>query len=280
MGHTVAMETMSAEWFTRSGQKFTGIALEANLAKGTAHYNYVPKCSRCGGRGGAEVWRFTGWTCYECGGSGKGHLKSVKLYTADKLSKLDASQAKRDAKRMAKIQTDTIRAKEEADAKRREFEATNAEFVALFLEWRTANPESTGFLADVYEKLEKYGSLSDKQMDAVRKSIERENERQRAREVSRHVGEIGKRIELILTCEKVIRFDFEDSRGYSFLPPTIYLCRDENGNRLVYKGTGDFPGEGKTARVLATVKEHGERNGELQTIVARPKVLAEVVPNA
>jgi hypothetical protein len=28
-------------------------------------------CSRCGGAGGSEAWRHTGWTCYQCGGRGK-----------------------------------------------------------------------------------------------------------------------------------------------------------------------------------------------------------------
>ena len=27
-------------------------------------------CERCGGAGGAEAWRHTGWTCFECGGHG------------------------------------------------------------------------------------------------------------------------------------------------------------------------------------------------------------------
>ncbi|AYK20477.1 hypothetical protein C0073_022335 (plasmid) [Aeromonas veronii] len=29
-------------------------------------------CGRCGGRGGSEAWSHTGWTCYQCGGTGKG----------------------------------------------------------------------------------------------------------------------------------------------------------------------------------------------------------------
>jgi hypothetical protein len=28
-------------------------------------------CNRCGGAGGADKWQMTGWTCYQCGGTGK-----------------------------------------------------------------------------------------------------------------------------------------------------------------------------------------------------------------
>lgn len=33
-----------------------------------APHSYIDNCSRCGGRGGSEAWRHTGYNCYQCGG--------------------------------------------------------------------------------------------------------------------------------------------------------------------------------------------------------------------
>ena len=38
---------------------------------GTKYYEGVVTCPRCGGAGGADCWKATGWTCYQCGGEGK-----------------------------------------------------------------------------------------------------------------------------------------------------------------------------------------------------------------
>lgn len=266
---------METKWYTRDGAEYAGPVLESNPAKGIAKHQYRAKCSRCGGAGGSEKWRFTGWTCYDCGGSGNGGIKVRKLYTAEKLAKLNASQAKRDAKALEKRLAEQAEHEAKKAEQRRQFEEANSQFVALFREWHTANLDATGFLADVYLKWQEFGSLSEKQIAAVTSAIERENARRLAREASQHVGEVGKRVDITVTCEKVIFFNNEDSfnRGYRFVAPSIYLARDEHGNRIVYKGSGDFPSEGYKARVRATVKEHGERNGEMQTIIARPKMV-------
>lgn len=40
----------------------------------------VVPCGRCGGAGGSERWRYTGWTCYRCGGNCT-EVRSVRVYT-------------------------------------------------------------------------------------------------------------------------------------------------------------------------------------------------------
>lgn len=89
-----------------------------------------------------------------------------------------------------------------------------------------------------------------------------------AKAASRHVGTVGERVKMHLHVEKVIDVSFGSfPRIYRY----INLCRDDAGNRIVYVGNGWT--EGESADVKVTIKEHGERDGELQTVVARPMVL-------
>jgi hypothetical protein len=93
-----------------------------------------------------------------------------------------------------------------------------------------------------------------------------------AKAASRHIGTVGERIELTLTVEHVIRLDSNLPAFYHAAPSSIYLCRDGAGNRVVYRGSGCFGGKGEIITVKATITEHGERDGEKQTVIARPKV--------
>lgn len=59
-------------------------------------------CPRCGGAGGADQWAYTGWTCYECGGSGQRMTPYVwKEYTPEYQAKLDARRKKAHDKKIA-----------------------------------------------------------------------------------------------------------------------------------------------------------------------------------
>lgn len=131
-------------------------------------------------------------------------------------------------------------------------------------------------LLQMREALIEWGSLTDKQTDLVRRSLARAEERlakaqQRReervaadREGSKHVGVVGERREFTLTVNKV--FSFDSIYGTTF----INICKDADGNVIVYKGSNGFE-EGETVRVKATVKAHEERDGIAQTLIARPK---------
>lgn len=58
---------------------------------GTKYYEGMVACDRCGGQGGADAWRWTGWTCYKCGGTGK-ILGKWKEYTPEYEAKLEAKR--------------------------------------------------------------------------------------------------------------------------------------------------------------------------------------------
>ena len=133
-------------------------------------------------------------------------------------------------------------------------------------------------LLEMREALEEWGGLTDKQTDLVRRALVRAEERvakaaQRREERiaadragSRHVGAVGERREFTLTVGKV--FSFEGTYGITY----INICKDADGNVIVYKGSNGFE-EGETLTVKATVKAHDERDGVAQTLIARPKVI-------
>jgi hypothetical protein len=133
-------------------------------------------------------------------------------------------------------------------------------------------------LYSIRESLVEWGALTEKQAALVRKALAKRKEWQKEREQreaqrqerdakSKHVGTVGKRQEFRLTVEKVI--EYETRYGLMF----VNLCRDEDDNIVVYKGSNDWLDyEGSTITVRATVKEHGVREGVNQTIVNRPQI--------
>lgn len=99
-------------WFLRDGRAVSEkdakkVSVNKDGVSG-AFYEDIP-CSRCGGLGGHEVWKHTGWTCYRCGAATRrianglfsdpsGPLK-IKVYTEEKLQKLNAAKEKRRQKK-------------------------------------------------------------------------------------------------------------------------------------------------------------------------------------
>jgi len=128
------------------------------------------------------------------------------------------------------------------------------------------------------EAIMEWGGLTDNQTDLVRRALVRAEERvikadkrreeriSADRAASKHIGTVGERREFELTVNKV--FSFESQFGYTY----INICKDADGNVVVYKGSNRFE-EGETVRVKATVKSHEERDGVAQTLIARPKAM-------
>lgn len=90
---------------------------------GTKYYEGYVTCDRCGGNGGSDAWKFTGWTCYKCGGEGR-VLATWKEYTPEYEAKLTARREKKNA--AFRAQQEAELAKIEAERKARE-EAEKAE---------------------------------------------------------------------------------------------------------------------------------------------------------
>ena len=135
------------------------------------------------------------------------------------------------------------------------------------------------FAGSLAKSLDFYGKLSAGQVEAVRKCIaaaaarmqEWADKKAAENATKQWVGEVGAKIELTLKVRRAIILD-----GY-YGKTWLYICSDQDGNDVIYKGTGAFIDEGETGTVIATVKEQGVRDGVKQTVIQRPKLKGETV---
>jgi hypothetical protein len=218
-------------------------------------------CGRCGGQGNAEAWARTGFTCYECNGSGfPTRTREVTVYLADALDKLNAKAVAK-----AKAHSDAEKARNAA------FETTYAELLAKVNQL----PSSSAFIHDVIAKGYKYGTLSDAQVAAVTKAVDADLARQAALQASQHVGTVGARQTFDLTVTFIT--SFEGAYGTTY----INGFKDADGNIFIHKGSkilvdvevDTYPRpleKGDKVNLSATIKEHGVREGVKQTIITRP----------
>jgi hypothetical protein len=240
-------------FYYRSGAEVTG------EVQSTARSHFVVQahpCGRCGGKGGSEAWRRTGLTCYECNGSGKlNRTRNVTVYTAEALEKLNA-------KAVSKAQAHAAAEK----AVQAAFETTYADLLANVAKLFTV-PD---FVADVIQKGYKYGTLSDAQVAAVTKAVDREL----AKTQTGWVGTIGERVTLELTVTFVTSFDSRFGTCH------VHGFKDADGNVLIHKGARIYVevddnrpnllAKGDKVRIAFNIKEHGTREGVKQTIVSHP----------
>jgi hypothetical protein len=133
-----------------------------------------------------------------------------------------------------------------------------------------------GFMGSMALAFDTFGKLTPKQCAAVLKGIDalaaRKAEwadKEAAQNALRaHVGVVGEKVTLTLTVKHIVAL--ESRFGVNF----IHICEDDQNNIIIYKGNASgFPLKGETATVIATVKEHGIRDGVKQTIIQRPKII-------
>jgi hypothetical protein len=139
-----------------------------------------------------------------------------------------------------------------------------------------------GFVGSLANAYDRFGKLTEGQVNAVRKCIVQREERkaewadkQAALNANlQHLGTVGEKITLTLTIKKFISFD----SAYGVQQLTI--LEDADKNVVIYKGNawaisnkadGSYTAEGDTITITATVKDHGVRNGVKQTVIQRPK---------
>src|SRR5262252_218687 len=150
------------ELFTRHGTApFAGEVFTNE--KGKPVFTEQRPCSRCGGAGGADKWRHTGWTCFDCGGNGRGKVVTARLFTSEEITKLNAAQEKRNATKTAKLAAKAAEAKAEADARAADFEAVHG---ALMVKAEAFAERST-FIKDVTAKARARNELTEKQATAL-----------------------------------------------------------------------------------------------------------------
>jgi hypothetical protein len=259
--------------FTRDGREFTGRPLGGDRP----YIMGQSRCGRCGGAGGADKWRHTGWTCFDCNGSGQGRPIRLPLYTAERLAKLNAIQERRRAAKAAEAAVRAAAAQAEADAARGAFEAAHGE-VIRWLESVAVSDDDVeggirpGFCGDMLIRARRWASWTDAQATAVYASWERAKARELARAASRWVGEVGKRLTLTVTVERENVFYRPSFSGYGEEAVYVTTMRTADGAAIVVKSPRFRQEVGDTFTLACTVKEHSEYRGEQQTLVQRPTV--------
>lgn len=147
------------------------------------------------------------------------------------------------------------------------------EELGLSLAWEAAKCDH--IIGGLLNKLVRYGDLSEKQIGFLRILVDRYEHRdeiaaQRAAERAKsgHVGTVGQR--QAFDCVIVATPSYETQWGVTYI--NVLKSGDDT---IIYKGNhlGD---RGERIGFSATVKEHGERDGEKQTIVARPTKIVTI----
>lgn len=110
------------------------------------------------------------------------------------------------------------------------------------------------------------------------RTMERLKEQELARSTtanSQHVGEPKQRMEMVLTVNTTRVFEGQ------YGPKTLHNMVDDQGNAIKWWASGSVTlDEGKTYKVMATVKTHDEYKGRKETVVNRIKVVEELSTEA
>ena len=129
--------------------------------------------------------------------------------------------------------------------------------------------EPNGFLSKMANTVYDWGELSEKQYAAVIKTIDERKARAAEREAnkakSQHIGTVG--VRQAFEAEVVFTTYYDTQWGTTFV-----TGMKSGDDMIVAKGTSDlsWAKKGDTVSFMAMVKDHGERDGEKQTIVNRP----------
>lgn len=262
---------------------------------GTRYFNDCT-CNRCGGRGVIDYYAHVdGGVCFECGGSGRASKPStIKVYTPEYEAKL---AAQREARAKQKLEAKRQDYRDHMEDKLRELGFGIEDGVAICyrvvgntyeikdqlkglgckfkpqLGWYSAQ-DLEGFETQRIEAAKvchfNEEAISIEWEDtAETKKLWIENIRKAKESPSRHVGNIGDRIEITLHIDRVFESTLHVAAGpWGTRSSYMYLMHDEAGN--VYRwSTGKYYTEGEDVTVRATIKDHTEYSGIQQTVLTR-----------
>jgi hypothetical protein len=257
--------------FTRSGDLYEQ-APEFNEAGKPVYTRHI-ECDRCCVVGGQRVWCMgmengrpfstTGFECWTCGNTGIRGTKQERLYTSAELAKITKAAATRAATKQAKFLEAQRIAAEQRTANEAAYHQANATFLDALKGlcsgddqsfWDRVYADLTASLREPSERL--VAMVSD---EVAKRAVNAESE---------FVGVEGDKVTLTITVEKIVTL-YSDLYGNNYL----HLCRDQDGNVIVYKGTAHIGAPGDANTIKATVKAHEIYNDVRQTIVQRPKVI-------
>ena len=290
--------TPVAELVTRYGEKPT--ATVQYDEKGRPYFMQSRKCGRCGGAGSSDRWAHTGYTCFDCQGSGnhKNGPIAARLYTAEEVAVLDGRRNKARAKKQAALDAQLAAQQAEAARLRDAFLAEHGalieranrylaailpitsdmeEYEIEFVEQKRAQ----NFVGDIIRRAERTSTITPAQIDAITTQIDRYDAQERAKAASRHVGEVGERLTLVVDVVSVKSFERKKFNA-PWLTETVVITkmRDEAGNTFMVFSPSFRADRGAKLKIKGTVKDHDSYEGECQTKLARPSIIETLVAPA
>lgn len=260
------------------------------------------RCSRCGGAGGADAWAFTGYTCWECGGTGMRHSPKIyKEYTPEYEEKLKAKRLKAQEKRIAEKREKAQELNAEFYTRngfdqdgnmwivlgnsfeiKEELKALGCKFSSQLSCWHTDH-ELEGYETLKLNASEMY-EIDDAgvylwqwlRVNETRELIDLANKKLKASESasSIHVGTVGEKIEIKAELTAVHWYDTRIN--YHNITTWFYTFKDESGNVFIWK-TQKCIDEmaGDHVMIKGTIKAHSEYNDVKQTELMRCKITKE-----
>lgn len=273
-----------ADWFYRDGSPY-GKAGPADSGKGSANVYKKVTCSRCGG---SKYFPYSIWEgrCFRCGATGW-EIAKVKIYTAERLAKLDKVAAKKEEKRKAAWEAKE-REKEEKRIKWAEQNKAVAKVLFDMIEkypdrqvwdesyWKVNRqiwtvPRNDRFILKLYESFMNYCQLTENQVKAVEKWLEKKAEQEGLERTRKPVPDTGERMELrgvLLGTKKVT-----DRFSYNGGTKLKYIILEDRGFKLYGSAFGDCPEKGDRVAFRATVER--SKDDEFFGFYKRPKEIEE-----
>jgi len=125
-------------------------------------------CTRCGGAGGWKGW--PGFTCFRCAGIGSDPVdgKEWQFPTEWTDAQVDEFLADKEARREARAEKKVANQVAKAQANKDQFAAIHPEL------WTAMEAAEAGFLFSLAEQVTRNGELSDKQIDAAERAVQRD----------------------------------------------------------------------------------------------------------
>lgn len=247
---------------------------------GTEYYESYT-CQRCGGLGVIKCFEYVeGGICFECGGSGKSRKRTWKKYTpeyAEKLEQKRAAKAKMQAPERNIALFGKLGLADDGSAyvvmgntyeRKNELKNAGAHYhpaLGWYFSEQVENFDVRRFESQDFGIKDEYGRwniLGGK--SSVIAAAQEEYERGKIH--SEFVGEIGEKVSIEVTVERVA--GYETQWGWT----SVFTMVDADGNFFVWKTSSGDMDEGSHVQVSGKIKEHSEYRGIKQTVLTRCKV--------
>lgn len=152
----------------------------------------------------------------------------------------------------------------------------------VFAKWIERTPEYQAKL-DAKREAKEAARRAELEAEAAQREAERKAEEKRLeaerkareaeRQISKFVGDIGDKINEIVTYIGSPHYERASFGGYGTETCYVHTFVDANGNKLIWNTTrGICAEEGSEINLRGTIKDHREYNGEKQTYLLRCKI--------